>query len=83
MDDQAEDLAKTRATTEAAKSKPPISKLDWPTPEMLAAARRARGLYLRELAVALAGRLKALAVGQVVAAGPAALPAKVPVASRR
>jgi hypothetical protein len=30
-----------------------ISKLDWPTHEMLAAAHRARGLFLRELVVSL------------------------------
>ena len=81
MDDRAEGqgLAKTREA-----SNPAISRLDWPTPEMLAAARRARGLYLRELVVALVCRLKALVAGQVLVARPARmLPAKVPVARRR
>jgi hypothetical protein len=29
-----------------------FSRLDWPTPEQLREARRARGLFLRELVVA-------------------------------
>ena len=48
-----------------------LSKLDWPTPEVLAAARRARGIFLRELVVALARRLKALAVEHVEVGRPA------------
>jgi hypothetical protein len=71
MDNHAEgqEFGKTRA----------ISKLDWPTQEMLAAAHRARGLYLRQLVVALFRWLN----------GPpdehlqVAKPAKVRVASRR
>jgi hypothetical protein len=81
MDDRAEgqELLKTRENSKLA-----LSKLDWPTPEMLAAARRARGVFLRELVVALARRLKALVVGQRLAARPARmLPAKVPIARRR
>jgi hypothetical protein len=31
----------------------PFSRLDWPTPEMLAAANRARSRALREMTVAL------------------------------
>ena len=60
-----------------------ISKLDWPTPEMLAAAHRARGLYLRGLVVALVGRtrdrLRALLTGYPLVGRTA----KVPIATRR
>ena len=56
-----------------------ISRLDWPTPEMLAAARRARGLYLRDLVVTLLRRLKALVADPLLVARPA----KVPIAHRR
>ena len=48
-----------------------VSKPDWPTPEMLAAARRARGQYLRELVVALARRLKVLVIEHLEVARPA------------
>ena len=71
MDNHAEgqELGKTRA----------ISKLDWPTQEMLAAAHRARGQYLRELVVALFRWLNT-----PFAAHPeVARPAKVRVVSRR
>ena len=76
MDDhsEGEPFGKTRAI-----SKPAISKLDWPTPEMLAAAHRARGLYLRELVVALVRRLKSMAAGPVLVAKPA----RVPISNRR
>lgn len=71
MDDHAEgqEFAKTRA----------VSRLDWPTPEMLAAARRARGLHLRDLAVMLLRRVKALVADQLLVARPA----KVPIGHRR
>jgi hypothetical protein len=71
MDNHAEgqELGKTRA----------ISKLDWPTQEMLAAAHRARGEFLRELVVALVRRLKA----RITEHAPVGRPAKVRVAARR
>ena len=71
MDNHAEGkgFGKTRA----------ISKLDWPTPEMLAAAHRARGLFLRELVVALVCRLKA----RITEPSLVAWPAKVRMARRR
>jgi hypothetical protein len=56
-----------------------VSKLDWPTPETLAAAHRLRGIFLRELVVALARRLKMLAFEHL----QAALLARVRVARRR
>jgi hypothetical protein len=56
-----------------------ISKLNWPTQEMLAAAHRARGVFLRELVVALVRRLKA----RIAEPAPAARPARVRVAARR
>ena len=48
-----------------------ISKLDWPTPEMLAAAHRARGLFLRELVLALVRWLKTLFSGHLLVVKPA------------
>ena len=71
MDNHAEgqEFGRTRA----------ISKLDWPTQEMLAAAHRARGLFLRELVVALVRRLKA----RITEHSPIVRPAKVRVTSRR
>jgi len=71
MDNHAEgqELGKSRA----------ISKLDWPTQEMLAAAHRARGLFLRELVVTLVRRLKA----RITEHAPFVRPANVRVASRR
>jgi hypothetical protein len=56
-----------------------VSKLDWPTPEILAEARRARGIFVRELVVALARRLKALAIEHFEVAWPA----RVRIARRR
>ena len=56
-----------------------ISKLDWPTQEMLAAAHRARGLFLRELVVSLFRWLNT----PFAEPPPVARPAKVRVASRR
>ena len=35
-----------------------FSRLDWPTPEMLAPAHRARGKQLRDMIFALGSRLK-------------------------
>jgi len=69
MDDHAEgqERGKTRA------------KLDWPTPEMLAAAHRARGLFLRDLVLALVRRLKAPASGHLLVARPV----KVRLSNRR
>ena len=69
MDNRAEgqEVGKNRA----------ISKLDWPTQEMLAAAHRARGLFLRELVVALVRWLNTPTTGHL----PAAKPAKVRIAS--
>ena len=42
-----------------------ISVLDWPTPEQLMAARRARGEALRDMTVSLFRRLKRMLVWQV------------------
>lgn len=71
MDNHAEDqeISKTR----------PISVLDWPTPEQLAAARRARGKALKEMVVALFRWLN----GEPDENLPIARPAKVRVVSRR
>jgi len=71
MDNHAEDqeISKARA----------ISKLDWPTPEMLAAAHRARAKALKEMVVALFRWLN----GQQDEHLQVAKPAKVRVASRR
>jgi hypothetical protein len=75
MDNHAEgqEFGKTRA----------ISKLDWPTQEQLAAAHRMRGLYLRELVVALVRRLKARITEHPPVARPVVRPAKVRITSRR
>lgn len=71
MDNHAEDqeISKTR----------PISVLDWPTPEQLAAARRARGKALKEMVVALFRWLNGAPDENL----PIARPAKVRVVSRR
>jgi len=78
MDDHAEgqEFGKTRT----------ISKLDWPTPEILAAAHRARGKALREMVVSSARWLCRLVADHVLAlslgrAKPT--PAKVRVAHKR
>jgi hypothetical protein len=48
----------TKESTEGGvSSKKTISRLDWPTPEMIAAAHRARAKALREMASALARKL--------------------------
>src|ERR1043166_8111939 len=71
MDNHAEgqEISKTRQ----------ISVLDWPTPEMLAAAHRARAKALKEMVVALFRWLN----GEPDETLPVAKPAKVRVASRR
>jgi hypothetical protein len=71
MDNHAKDqeLSKTRA----------ISVLDWPTPEQLAAAHRARAKALKEMVVALFRWLN----GEPDEDLQAAKPAKVRVVSRR
>jgi len=71
MDDHAEgqDSGKTRS----------LAILDWPTPEMLAAAHRARGLFLGELVLALVRRLKAPAGAYLLVARPV----KVRLSNRR
>jgi hypothetical protein len=46
-----------RAELDTKEATKPISRLDWPTPEMIAAAHRARAKALREMASALARRL--------------------------
>jgi hypothetical protein len=71
MDNHAKDqeLSKTRA----------ISVLDWPTPEQLAAAHRARAKALKEMVVALFRWLD----GEPDEHLQAAKPAKVRVVSRR
>jgi hypothetical protein len=71
MDNHAEDqeFGKTRA----------ISKLDWPTPEMLAAAHRARAKALKEMVVALFRWLNTLLAGHQ----PVAREAKVRIGRRR
>ena len=56
-----------------------VSKLDWPTPETLAAAHRLRGIFLRELVVAFIRRLKMLAIEHLQAVRPV----RVRVARRR
>jgi hypothetical protein len=71
MDDRAEGQKRGNARA--------ISKLDWPTPEMLAAAHRARGIVLRQMVVALARRLKTLVAEQLLFAKPA----KVPITTKR
>ena len=50
MDDRSE-IQNSRAATE-------FSKLDWPTPDMLQAANRARGKALRDMILALAKWVK-------------------------
>ena len=52
MDQQSERRAHDRGTT--------FSRLDWPTAQVLATARRARSQALREMAVGLARRTAAL-----------------------
>jgi hypothetical protein len=78
MDNHAErqDFAKTRA----------CSVLDWPTPEQLAAAHRARGKALREMVVAGARWLRRLIADHVLAVSlgrAKPTPAKVRVAHGR
>jgi hypothetical protein len=51
-----------------------VSKLDWPTPEMLAAANRARAKAFKEMVVEGVSRLKALIVEHLHAAKPAKVP---------
>lgn len=46
-----------------------FSILDWPTPEMLRAARRARGKALRDMALALGSLLKRKITRPIFAAG--------------
>ena len=78
MDDHAEgqELTKTRA----------VSKLDWPTPEMLAAAHRLRAKALKEMAVQFGRWLKVVVAEHllVVSSGRSKpRPAKVRIARRR
>jgi hypothetical protein len=63
-----------------------LSVLDWPTPEQLVAARRARGEALREITVGLFRRVKRLVAWQLRAARasqPKARSAKVRIAAGR
>ena len=46
----------SKADNLASKSRP-ISRLDWPTPEQLLAARRERGLVLRAMIVSVARKV--------------------------
>jgi hypothetical protein len=77
MDSRAEgQFRKTRA----------ISKLDWPTPEMLAAAHRLRAKALKEMAAEFGRWLKVLVAEHLLVvslgrSGPR--PAKVRIARRR
>ncbi len=78
MDNQAEgqEFGKPRA----------LSRLDWPTPEMLAAANRARAKAFKEMVAEGVGRLKALIVEHLLVAGPGRSkprPAKVRIAHKR
>jgi hypothetical protein len=78
MDNHAEgqEFAKARA----------ISRLDWPTPEMLAAARRARGKAVREMTVAFGRWLKTRVAEHLFAVGlgrSKARPAQARIANRR
>ena len=78
MDNHAEgqEFGKTRA----------LSRLDWPTQEMLAAARRARGKAVREMAVAFGRWLKTRAAEHLFAVSlgrSKARPARVRFTNRR
>jgi hypothetical protein len=53
-----EDLVKRRALGTGGK----FSTLDWPTPEILASARRSRAEALRDMTVVLWRKLKSLAI---------------------
>ena len=77
MDNHAEgqEFGRTRA----------ISKLDWPTPEMLTAAHRLRAKALKEMAAQFGRWLKVLVAERLLASpGPSRpRPAKVRIAHRR